>query len=98
MEPTIEELRERLREELPRLRQEHHVETLAVFGSRLRGDHRPDSDLDVLVTFSKTPGLIAFMKLQYELTDLLGVEVDLVTRGGLKPRIGSRILGEAELV
>lgn len=98
MDPDIDQLRQKLREELPRLREEHHVETLAVFGSRLRGDHRPDSDLDVLVTFSKMPGLIRFMGLQYELSDLLGVEVDLVLRNSLKPYIGERILAEAAAV
>lgn len=95
MSSTIEEFRSRLRNELPRLNEEYSVETLAVFGSRLRGDHRPDSDLDVLVTFAKTPGLFKLMSLQYELTDLLGVEVDLVLRDSLKRFIGERILAEA---
>lgn len=95
MDPTIDQLRQRLREELPRLRDEFDVESLAVFGSRLRGEHRPDSDLDVLVTFTQVPGLMRFMSLQYELSDLLGVEVDLVLKRSLKPFIGKRILAEA---
>ncbi|MEQ8846262.1 nucleotidyltransferase family protein [Botrimarina sp.] len=98
MDPSIDEIRRRLRDELPRLRREHHVETLALFGSRLRGGHRPDSDLDVLVTFSETPGLMAFLALQYELSDLLGVEVDLVLKRSLKRFIGERVLAEAEPV
>jgi len=80
------------------LRQEYAVETLAVFGSRLRGDHRPDSDLDILVTFTETPGLMRFIELEYELSDLLGVEVDLVLKRSLKRFIGERVLAEAEPV
>jgi hypothetical protein len=95
MDPDIEELRRRLRQALPRLRAEYHVASLAVFGSRLRGDNRPDSDLDVLVTFAEMPGLMRFMSLQYELSDLLGVKVDLVLRESLKRFIGERILEEA---
>lgn len=96
MDPGIEELRRRLRQELPRLRAEHHVASLAVFGSRLRGDHRPDSDLDLLVTFTHTPGLMALARLQDELSELLGVKVDLVLRDSLKKFIGQRILAEAQ--
>lgn len=80
------------------MREVYYAETLAVFGSRLRGDYRPYSDSDALVTFGNTLGLISLMSLQYELSDLLGVEVDLVTRGSLRRRIGQRILAEAESV
>jgi predicted nucleotidyltransferase len=72
----------------------YHVSSLGLFGSRLRGDYREDSDLDVLVTFSRTPGLLQFSGLQCHLSDLLGVKVDLVMRDALKPGIGSRILKE----
>jgi len=76
------------------LERRYHVSSLGLFGSRLRGDYREDSDLDVLVTFSRTPGLLQFSGLQYHLSDLLGVKVDLVMRDALKPGIGSRILKE----
>ncbi len=76
------------------LEDRYHVSSLGLFGSRLRGDHREDSDLDVLVTFSRTPGLLQFSGLQCHLSDLLGVKVDLVMRDALKPGIGSRILAE----
>ena len=76
------------------LEDSYHVSSLGLFGSRLRGDYREDSDLDVLVTFSRTPGLLQFSGLQCHLSDLLGVKVDLVMRDALKPGIGSRILVE----
>ena len=58
----------------------HHICKLAVFGSVLREDFRPDSDVDVLVEFEPghTPGL-AFFGMQQELSELLGRQVDLNT-------------------
>jgi predicted nucleotidyltransferase len=98
MNPEVEEYRRVLREAMPRLREEFGVDTLSLFGSRLRGDHRDDSDLDVLVTFWKTPGLFRYVELEFILSDLLGVKVDLVSKKSLKPRIGERILAEAQPV
>ena len=76
------------------------VAELAVFGSAARGDSRPDSDIDILVTFSPGAriGLIAFSKMQIELSGLLDREVDLVTRSGLKPRLRDAVLAEARVL
>lgn len=84
-----------LREILPELGNRYHVDTLGVFGSYVRDEQSPESDLDVLVTFSKTPGLLEFIGLENYLSDLLGIKVDLVMKAALKPHIGRRILGEA---
>ncbi len=93
--PTLEEIRKRLRDLAPLLAERYHVESIALFGSYVRGEQRPDSDLDVLVTFRRTPSLLQFLALEHYLSDTLGVKVDLVMRSGLKPRIGARILREA---
>ncbi|HSS52239.1 MAG TPA: nucleotidyltransferase family protein [Thermoanaerobaculia bacterium] len=84
-----------LRQLLPELAKDYHVDTLEVFGSYVRDEQSPKSDLDVLVTFSKTPGLLEFIALENHLSDLLGVKVDLVMKTALKPHIGQRILSEA---
>ncbi len=94
MNPSFEDCRALLREQLPVLKQQWHVRTLELFGSRVRNEARPDSDLDVLVTYDETPTLFRFIALENYLTDLLGVKVDLVMRSALKPRIGQRILAE----
>lgn len=75
----------------------HHVRKLAFFGSVLRDDFRPDSDVDVLVEFEpgQTPGL-AFFGMQDELSDLLGRRVDLNTPGCLSPHFRNRVAQEAE--
>ena len=76
------------------LQNHYNVNSMGLFGSRLRGEERTDSDLDILVTFSKTPGLLQFVALQEHLSDMLGVKVDLVMRDSLKPHIGREILKE----
>ena len=83
-----------LREQLPFLAERYHVASLGLFGSYLRGTQRPDSDLDVLVTFDRAPSLLGLIELEQYLSDRLGVRVDLVPRTALKPHIGARILEE----
>ena len=74
----------------------HHIRRLALFGSVLREDFRPDSDLDVLVEFEEghTPGL-AFFGMQEELSELLGRQVDLNTPGFLSRYFRDEVMREA---
>ncbi len=91
----LQSIRRLIREHLPDLQKRFAVESLSVFGSVIHGEQRPGSDVDLLVTFHRVPGLIRFVQLENELTDLLGCKVDLVLRDALKPVIGERILREA---
>jgi len=77
----------------------HHIRRLSVFGSRLQGNPLPDSDLDVLVEFEPghTPGL-DFFGMQDELSEILGVKVDLNTPGFLSPYFRDEVLEHAELI
>ena len=76
----------------------HHIRKLAVFGSVLHGDSRPDSDLDILVEFElgHVPGL-AFFGMEQELSELLGRKVDLNTPQFLSPYFRDVVLAEAEV-
>lgn len=94
--PSPATIKARLRQHLPELRDEYGVASFALFGSYVRGEQRPDSDVDILVTFEDPPGLIGFGELERTLSDLLGQSVDLVTENALKPRIGDRVREEAE--
>ena len=94
--PTLAAIKRTLRQHLPALRERYGVDTLALFGSYVRHEQRADSDLDVLVTFRATPGLLKFVDLEDTLSDLLGVPVDLVVEDALKPRIGDRVRREVE--
>ena len=85
-------------EELARFCQRNHIRRLALFGSVLRDDFTPDSDVDVLVEFGPghTPGL-AFFGMEYELSEMLGRKVDLNTPGFINPRFRDRAQSEAEV-
>ena len=86
-------------QELARLCKRYHIRRLAFFGSVLRDDFSPKSDVDVLVEFEEghTPGL-DFIDIQDELSKLLGGrEVDLVTPKFLNHRIRDRVLKEARV-
>ena len=92
---SIEDVLEGLRPHAPDLRQRYKISSLGVFGSYLRREQHKGSDLDILVEFEQAPTLFEFMDLQDELSQLLGVKVDLVSRKALKGEIGRRILEEA---
>jgi predicted nucleotidyltransferase len=76
----------------------HHIRKLALFGSVLREDFGPDSDVDVLVEFEPdhVPGL-AFVSMEAELAEMLERKVDLNTPGFLSPYFRDRVLAEAEV-
>jgi predicted nucleotidyltransferase len=67
-----------------------------VFGSVARGDARPDSDVNFLVTMEPGRSLFDLGGLLMDLRDLLDYEVDVVTEAGLRTRIRRRVLEEAE--
>ena len=91
----LSDVRQALRSLLPVLAEHYHVASIALFGSCVRAEQQPESDLDVLVTFSETPSLFEFIRLEQFLSDQLGVRVDLVMHDALKPHIGEHILLEA---
>lgn len=73
------------------------VRRIALFGSVVRGEARPDSDVDLLVQFDpERKTLRSFMALSFLLEELLGRRVELVTTEALSPFIGPYILREAE--
>jgi len=75
----------------------HHIRRLALFGSVLRDDFTPDSDVDVLVEFDegKTPGF-AYFTMQEELSDILRRRADLKTPNELSKYFRDEVLAEAE--
>ena len=76
------------------------VKQLSLFGSAVRGEMRPESDVDIMVEFEPgvRTGLIKFESLAGELESLAGRRVDLVTKGGLKPWVRSQVLKDARVV
>ena len=85
------------KEEIAAFCRRHHIRKLAFFGSVLRDDFTPESDVDVLVEFEPghTPGL-AFFAMQRELSEILGRKADLNTVKDLSPYFRQEVLDEAE--
>jgi predicted nucleotidyltransferase len=85
---------------LPPLCRANHITHLWLFGSALRPDFRPDSDLDILVEFEPGAhvGLLALGRLQRELARLFGRHVDLVPMLGLKPIVRAAVMTTRELL
>jgi len=63
---------------------DYNVLKVGIFGSFARGENTKGSDLDILVEFKDSPSLLTLIKLENELSEILGIKVDLVTTGALK--------------
>lgn len=77
------------------IKKRFNVNDLAVFGSVARNEMTSESDVDVLVSYSTTPGIFGFIELKQYLEEILHVPVDLVTEKALKKELRTQILEEA---
>ena len=91
---TLDDILPQLRDLLPDLRRRYPIRSMKVFGSYARGDQREDSDLDLLIELGEGVDLIGYAGLQIELSDALGVPVDLVEWEALRPRLAAQVLSE----
>jgi len=74
----------------------HGVSDVRVFGSRARGDARPDSDLDLLVTPGPDTTLLTMAALRRELEENLGISVEVATERSIRPSHKVRVMSEAK--
>jgi uncharacterized protein len=91
--------------DLPRLRDrrqeilqhaaEHGARNVRVFGSMVRGDSHTTSDVDLLVEMEPGRSLVDLVGLWQDLEDLLGIQVDVLSEGGVSPHLRERIYAEA---
>ena len=97
---SLTEIKTRLQAQKPYLYEKYGVTEIGVFGSYVRGEQKSDSDIDILVTLTDPPriSLLDLVDLQYYLSDLLEMEVDIAVKGNLRKRIGQRILSEVQPV
>ncbi len=86
-------------DEVAQLCQRHHIRKLSLFGSVLRDDFSPASDVDILVEFERNhiPGLIGMARIQRELTAIIGRQVDLRTPADLSRYFRHTVLEQAEV-
>ncbi len=87
-----------LKKHFPELQKQFSVKSLGIFGSYVRGQQNEESDLDVLVNFDELPSLLKFISLEDRLSELTGLQIDLVMEDSLKPNIGKRVLQEVVLL
>ncbi len=92
---TLEEIEKILAGHKEELCRKYSIEEIGIFGSYARGDQEEKSDVDILVDFYELPDLFKFIEIERVLEEILGVEVDLIEKKSIKPRIKERILNEA---
>jgi uncharacterized protein len=86
------------REQILAIAARHGARNVRVFGSVVRREDGPESDVDLLVEFEPGRGLLNHAALIEELQELLGCKVDVASHNGLKPRIRQRVIEEAEVL
>ncbi len=82
----------------PDLRRRYPIRAMGIFGSYVRGEARDDSDLDVSVEIGEGMTPPDYVGLQMELTDALGIKVDLADKAALRRRIGAHVLAEVRML
>jgi uncharacterized protein len=91
----IDELLNARRSEILEIARRHGAHNVRIFGSVARSEAGPESDVDFIVEMDAGRSLLDLGGLLYDLQQLLGMEVDVVTEKGLKARIRERVLAEA---
>lgn len=76
----------------------YDVQKVGIFGSYARGAQRPDSDLDLLVNFKERKSLLTLVRIERELSESIGVKVDLLTEGAVSPYLIDRIKSELKVI
>jgi len=87
----LEEIKRKLREHKPDLKEKYNVKKIGIFGSYVHGDQAESSDIDLLVEFSEPIGW-EIVDLKEELETLLDRPIDIVTKDALKPRLKTQIM------
>jgi len=76
----------------------HDARHISIFGSCARGDFHPDSDLNVLVDFAVNKSLLTQIGIEQELSDALGIKVDLLTKKAISPHLIERIRKDQRVI
>ena len=92
---SIDELVALHRQDILAVAQRYGARNVRIFGSVARGEANPGSDVDFLVEMEPGRSLFDLGGMLYDLQQMLGIEVDVVTENGLRPRIREQVLSEA---
>ncbi len=83
---------------LVELCRQNDVAMVGLFGSMARGEATPESDIDLLVKFSKRKSLLDMVRLERELSTALGRKVDLLTEAAISPYLRERMMNQVQVI
>ncbi|GAB6072659.1 nucleotidyltransferase family protein [Venenivibrio stagnispumantis] len=93
---NLQEIKQTLKERMPEIKEKYGVKNLYIFGSYVRGEQTPKSDIDILVEFEKgKKSFRNYMGLKFYLEDLFGLKVDLVIKEAVRKELKRHIYSEA---
>ncbi len=95
MKKSLNEILKELKSILPEIQSKYSVLSIEVFGSYTINRQTSRSDVDLLVTFTKTPGLLKYIELENFISDKLNLKVDLVMKDSIKPSLKNYIIPQA---
>ncbi|WP_423223730.1 nucleotidyltransferase family protein [Candidatus Amarolinea aalborgensis] len=81
-----------------RICQEHDISKIGIFGSMARGEANDQSDIDLLIEFSKRKSLLTVIALERQLSTMLGRKIDLLTEAAISPYLRDRIKQETQII
>ncbi len=90
--------KEEIFETITHLLKSQGVRKVAVFGSYVRGEEKPESDIDIIVEFSERKSLLELVRIERELSEVLGIKVDLLTEKSISPYLIDRIKREMRVI
>lgn len=90
--------RREILEKISQLLKKEGAIKIAVFGSYARGEEKPESDIDILVNFSGRKSLLDIVRMERELSEVLGIKVDLLTEKSISPYLINTIKKEMAVI
>lgn len=91
-------LSEDVKEKIISVLVKHGIKKISIFGSYVRNEATPSSDLDILVEFPEEISLLDHVGLEMELSEALGMKIDLLSQNGISPFMKNHILDEAIVI
>jgi hypothetical protein len=90
--------REEIFEKIIQILKDQGARKISIFGSYVRGEEKPESDIDVIVEFSDRKSLLELVRIERELSKALGIKVDLLTQKSISPYLIDTIRKEMEVI
>mgnify|MGYP000226892631 FL=1 len=91
-------MRREIFEKITQMLKNEGAKRIAVFGSYARGEEKPGSDIDIIVEFSDRKSLLELVRIERELSEFLGIKVDLLTEKSISPYLIDTIKKEMEVI